>query len=72
MKRLDENDRVSASQLGLRELPKSWRGATLRQLISSAERVVEQSEAVGGSQDPRLLAAIKILGLAAQKKGAGQ
>lgn len=63
MKRSRKNSRVTARRLGLRDLPKAWRGATLEQLVHSAEKVVEQSEAVAGSQDPRLPAALKILQL---------
>jgi len=63
MKTSRRNRRVTARRLGLRDLPKAWRGATLEQLVHSAEKVVEQSEAVAGSQDPRLPAALKILQL---------
>ena len=52
---------VKAEELGLRELPKGWAGAPLAQLVSSARKIVEQSEATGGSGDPRLEAALKIL-----------
>ena len=52
---------VTAEELGLRELPKGWAGAPLAQLASSARKIVEQSEATGGSGDPRLEAALKIL-----------
>ncbi len=52
---------ISAQQLGLRDLPKGWRGSTLQQLVASATRIVEQSEATGGSGDTRLEAALKVL-----------
>jgi hypothetical protein len=61
VKRPREDKRITASELGLRDLPPAWRGATLEQLVNSAEKVVDQSAAIGGSQDPRLSAAIKIL-----------
>ncbi len=66
MPRSREKRPITARRLGLRDLPKSWRGATLEQLINSAEKVVEQSEAIGGSRDPRLPAALKILQLKEQ------
>ncbi len=66
MARFADSPGITASRLGLRDLPNAWRGATLEQLVQSAERVVEQSEAVGGSQDPRLPAALKILQLKEQ------
>ncbi len=66
MARLRRNERVDPWTLGLRDLPKAWRAATLEQLINSAQKVVEQSEAVDGSQDPRLPAALKILKLKEQ------
>jgi hypothetical protein len=53
--------RVTAEQLKLRELPKGWSGAPLGQLVASARKIVEQSEASGGSGDPRLEAALKVL-----------
>lgn len=56
-----ENRPITAEMLGLRELPKGWRGATLEQLLHSAEKVIEQSQAIGGSEDPRLPAALRIL-----------
>jgi hypothetical protein len=52
---------MAADQLGLRDLPKGWRGAPLDQLVASAHKVIEQSEATGGSGDPRLRAALKVL-----------
>lgn len=52
---------VTAEELGLRDLPPGWRGAPLDQLVASAKSVVEQSEATGGSGDPRLRAALKVL-----------
>jgi hypothetical protein len=56
-----EERTVSAEELGLRALPKGWAGAPLSQLVGSARKVVEQSEATGGSGDPRLEAALRIL-----------
>jgi hypothetical protein len=56
-----EEKRVTAEQLKLRELPKGWSGAPLGQLVASARKIVEQSEASGGSGDPRLEAALKVL-----------
>jgi hypothetical protein len=52
---------VTAEKLGLRDLPRGWRGAPLNQLVASARKIVEQSEATGGSGDPRLRAALKVL-----------
>ncbi len=52
---------VTAGQLKLRELPRGWTGAPLSQLVASARKIVEQSEATGGSRDPRLEAALKVL-----------
>lgn len=52
---------VTAEKLGLRDLPQGWTGARLDQLVASAKRVVEQSEVTGGSRDPRLTAALKVL-----------
>jgi hypothetical protein len=63
MRRSRRKRPLTARRLGLRDLPKAWRGATLEQLINSAENVVDQSEAIGGSNDPRLPAARKILRL---------
>lgn len=63
MRRSTEARPITAQRLGLRELPKAWRGSTLEQLLHSAERVIEQNEAIGGSEDPRLLAARRILEL---------
>ena len=63
MPRSRERRLITARRLGLRDLPKAWRGATLEQLIHSAEKIVDQSAAIGGSKDPRLPAAIKILDL---------
>jgi hypothetical protein len=62
--RLDKPDgdkTVTAEQLGLRELPRGWSRAPLSQLVWSARRIVEQSEATGGSGDPRLAAALRVL-----------
>jgi hypothetical protein len=61
-KAMDE-DSVTAQQLGVRKLPKGWNGAPLAQLVASARRIVEQSQATGGSGDPRLEAALKVLEL---------
>lgn len=72
MARPGTNGRLMARRLGLRALPKAWSGATLEQLIHSAEKVVEQSKAVGGSQDPRLPAALKILRLKEQLIAEGE
>lgn len=52
---------VTAEELGLRDLPQGWTGAPLDQLVASAKKVVEQSEATGGSRDRRLAAALKVL-----------
>ncbi len=52
---------VTAEQLGLRELPRGWGRAPLSQLVWSARKIVEQSEATGGSGDPRLAAALRVL-----------
>lgn len=63
MREPTENRPITARTLGLRELPKAWRGSTLEQLLHSAQKVIEQSEAIGGSEDPRLPAAQRILEL---------
>lgn len=52
---------VSAEQLGIRDLPKGWRGAPLGQMVASAREIVRQSQATGGSGDPRLEAALRVL-----------
>ena len=52
---------VTAQALGLRQLPRGWAGAPLPQLVASARKIVEQSEATGGTGDPRLEAALRIL-----------
>jgi len=52
---------VSAEQLGIRDLPKGWRGAPLSQMVASAREIVRQSQATGGSGDPRLEAALRVL-----------
>jgi hypothetical protein len=52
---------VTAEKLKLRELPRGWSGAPLSQLVASARKIVEQGEATGGSGDPRLEAALKVL-----------
>jgi len=62
--RLDKPDAeqtVTAEQLGLKKLPRGWSRAPLSQLVWSARRIVEQSEATGGSGDPRLAAALRVL-----------
>ena len=56
-----EEKRVTAEQLKLRKLPKGWSGAPLDQVVASARKIVEQSEATGGSGDPRLEAALRVL-----------
>ncbi|MGB3903397.1 MAG: hypothetical protein WBB22_00595 [Anaerolineae bacterium] len=61
MRQSIEEGPITAAQLGLRDLPKGWRGAPLEQVVASAKRIVEQSEATGGSGDPRLTAALKVL-----------
>lgn len=66
-----EYRRITARELGFRELPKAWTGGTPEQLLHSAEKVIEQSEAIGGSEDPRLPAARRILELR-EKLGAGK
>ena len=58
---LAKNDPITAEKLGLRKLPRGWSGAPLGQLLASARSIVEQGEATGGSGDPRLEAAIKVL-----------
>ena len=61
MERPDAEKTVTAEQLGLRELPRGWSRAPLSQLVWSARKIVEQSEATGGSGDPRLAAALRVL-----------
>jgi hypothetical protein len=56
-----KNDPITAEKLGLRNLPRGWSGAPLVQLLASARSIVEQGEATGGSGDPRLEAALKVL-----------
>jgi hypothetical protein len=56
-----KNDPITAEKLGVRSLPRGWSGASLEQLLASARSIVEQGEATGGSGDPRLEAALKIL-----------
>jgi len=63
MRGLRETRPITARRLGLRELPKAWTGSTLKQLLHSAEKVIEQSEAIGGSEDPRLPAARRMVEL---------
>jgi hypothetical protein len=58
---LVKNEPVTAETLGLRSLPRGWNGAPLAQLLASARSIVEQGEATGGSGDPRLEAALKVL-----------
>jgi hypothetical protein len=57
----DAEKTVTAEQLGLRKLPRGWSRAPLSQLVWSARKIVEQSEATGGSGDPRLAAALRVL-----------
>lgn len=71
MRESRENRRITAKELGLRELPKAWTGGTLEQLLHSAEKVIEQSEAIGGSEDPRVPAARRILELREKLKAGG-
>jgi hypothetical protein len=52
---------ITAEQLGLRALPRGWAGAPLEQVVASARKVIEQGEATGGSGDPRLEAALRVL-----------
>jgi hypothetical protein len=52
---------VTAERLGLRDLPHGWSGAPLEQLLASAQQIVEQGETTGGTRDPRLEAALKVL-----------
>jgi hypothetical protein len=61
LERPDEKKRVTAEELGLRDLPRGWSRAPLSQLVWSAKKIVEQSEATGGSGDPRLAAALRVL-----------
>jgi hypothetical protein len=56
-----KNDPITAEKLGVRSLPRGWSGAPLEQLLASARRIVEQGEATGGSGDPRLESALKVL-----------
>jgi hypothetical protein len=65
----DAEKTVTAEQLGLRELPRGWSRAPLSQLVSSARKIVEQSEATGGSGDPRLEAALRVLEFKEGPKG---
>ena len=63
MERLDEEQTVTAEQLGVRDLPQGWTGASLDQVLASAREIVRQSQASGGSGDPRLAVALKVLEL---------
>lgn len=54
---------ITAEQLGVRDLPKGWNGASLDQLVASARELVRQSQSSGGSGDPRLAAALRVLEL---------
>lgn len=58
-----EQRQITARQWRLRGWPRGWSGAGLGELIAAAEKVVEQSEAIGGSRDPRLPAALEMLQL---------
>ena len=69
MEKPDAEKTVTAEQLGLRELPRGWSRAPLSQLVSSARKIVEQSEATGGSGDPRLAAALRVLEFKEGPKG---
>lgn len=63
MRKSPESRIVTAEDLALRDLPKGWQGNTLESLVHSAEKVIEQSEAIGGSEDPRLSVAKRVLEL---------
>jgi hypothetical protein len=52
---------ITAERLGLRDLPQGWSGAPLEQLLASATKIIEQGETTGGTRDPRLEAALKLL-----------
>jgi hypothetical protein len=56
-----ERRQITGRQWRLRAWPRGWSGAALHELIAAAEKVVEDSEAVGGSNDPRLQAALRVL-----------
>lgn len=55
--------KITAEQLGVRDLPQGWVGASLDQVVASARQIVRQSQAGGGSGDPRLAAALRVLEL---------
>jgi hypothetical protein len=63
LERTDTESIVTAEQLGVRDLPKGWVRASLDQVLASAQQIVRQSQAGGGSGDPRLAAALKVLEL---------
>lgn len=52
---------ITAERLGVRDLPRGWTGAPLEQLLASAAKIIEQGETTGGTRDPRLEAALKLL-----------
>jgi hypothetical protein len=60
---------ITAAQLGIRDLPKGWTGASLAQLVASAREIVKQSEATDGSADPRLEAALRVLEFKSRSEG---
>ncbi len=53
-------EKLTPDGLVVPKFPKTWKGATLEQLIASAKRVADQSR-IGGSEDPRLPVAKWIL-----------
>jgi hypothetical protein len=57
----ENSEPITAERLGLRNLPRGWTGAPLEQIVASARKIIEQGEATGGSGDPRLEAALKVL-----------
>lgn len=61
MRKPVNGESITAERLGLRDLPQGWSGAPLEQLLASAEKIIEQGETTGGTRDPRLEAALKLL-----------
>ncbi len=61
MRKLVTGEPITAERLGLRNLPRGWSGAPLEQLLASAAKIIEQGETTGGTRDPRLEAALKLL-----------
>lgn len=61
MRKSVSSEPVTAERLGLRDLPRGWSGAPLEQLLASAAKIIEQGETTGGTRDPRLEAALKLL-----------